>query len=143
MLNMLNESFIDHKYRRQLFSACLREPRLTRLNGNTTWMLECPLCGASGSHLVWMDHKSTWKFLCSTKSKRNCQSQLEFPVLLREWNPGLFLTYMQEREASGTAGAGFNCPRPSPHHRKRKQLDLPTRAKCQDQSEPTGISTSS
>ena len=43
---------------------------------------------------------------------------------------------------AGTAGAGFNCPRPSPKRRQRKHLNFPQRPKCQDQSEPTGIGTS-
>ena len=137
-----DEDYIDFKYRKWLFDCQFSPPEIVGGSGGLCYQLECPLCGSPRSHLKWLPHKRTWKFLCSTKSKRNCQSQLEFPVLLKVWNPGLFLMYQQERAAAGTTGAGFNCPRPSPHHRKRKQLDLPKRPKCHDQNQPTGIGTS-
>lgn len=139
---MPEESYIDFKYRMWLFESCLKKPEITKLNGNTAFSLECPLCGAKGSHLVWLHHKSTWKFLCSTKSRKNCQCQLEFPVLLQRWNEPLYLSYRQERFEAGTTGAGFNCPSPMPHERKRKPLGLRKRPKCHDQNQPTGISTS-
>ena len=138
-----DEDYIDFKYRKWLFDCQFSPPEIISASGGLCYQLECPLCGSPHSHLKWLPHKRTWKFICSTRSKRNCQSQLEFPVLLKVWNPGLFLMYQQEREAAGTAGAGFNCPRPSLHHRKRKQLDLPPRPKRHDQNQPTGISTSS
>lgn len=137
-----DEDYIDFKYRKWLFDCQFSPPEIISASGGLCYQLECPLCGSPHSHLKWLQHKRTWKFICSTRSKRNCQSQLEFPVLLKVWNPGLFLMYQQERAAAGTAGAGFNCPRPSPHRRQRKQLDLPPRPKRHDQNQPIGISTS-
>jgi len=137
-----DESYIDRKYRRQLFDTYPRQPELVRLGLRTTYKLECPLCGAKGAHLVWMSHRRTWKFLCSTRSRANCQSQMEFPILLKSWCPELFLSYQQERLDAGTAGAGFNCPRPHAGSRRRPSLDELRTKKCQDQTEVTGISTS-
>ena len=91
-----DESYIDRKYRLELFNSCSSAPEVKRWNPNLTYRMECPLCGARNSHLVWMSHKRTWKFPCSTKSRANCQSQMEFPVLLRAWNPSLFRSYQQE-----------------------------------------------
>ena len=138
---MTQESYIDRKYRLLLFDTCLKKPELTKLQGKTCWTLECPLCGAKGAQLVWMDHKSTWKFLCSTKNRKNCQVQMEFPVLLKTWCPSLFLSYQQERTEAGTAGAGFNCPRIDPQKASRAPVVMPSGSKHQDQTEPIGIST--
>ena len=137
-----DEDYIDFKYRQWLFACQFTPPHIVNGFGGYCYQLECPLCEAPKSHLKWMPHKRTWKFICSTRSKRNCQSQLEFPVLLKVWNEKLFLDYQQERFEAGTTGAGFNCPRPSPKRRQRKHLNFPQRPKCQDQSEPTGIGTS-
>ena len=87
-----DEDYIDFKYRKWLFACQSRVPDIVNGFGGHCYQLECPLCGAPKSHLKWMPHKRTWKFICSTRSKRNCQSQLEFPVLLKVWNPDLFLT---------------------------------------------------
>ncbi len=137
-----DESYIDHKYRKQLFDTCTYQPELVRLGLRTTYKLECPLCGAKGAHLIWMQHRRTWKFLCSSKSRANCQSHMEFPILLKAWCPELFRSYQQERLDAGTTGAGFNCPRPHPGSRRRPSLDELRSAICQDQTEVTGISTS-
>lgn len=141
MRKIPDESFIDWKYRKHLFDACLYEPEPVNWSGASCYRMECPLCGAAGSHLKWMPHKRTWKFLCSTKYRGNCQAQMEFPVLLNAWNKRLFRTYQQERFEAGTTGAGFNCPRPLPGTRKRSPLAFPGSGTHQDQSEPTGIST--
>ena len=99
-----DESYIDYRYRKMLFKVFEQQPTIKRWNPNLTYRMECPLCGARNSNLVWMPHRRTWKFLCSTKSRANCQSQMEFPVLLRAWNPELFLSYQQERFEAGTTG---------------------------------------
>ena len=137
-----DESYIDRKYRIQLFDTCTHQPELVRLGLRTTYKLECPLCGAKGAHMVWMPHRRTWKFLCSTKSRANCQSQMEFPILLKAWCPELFRSYQQERLDAGTTGAGFNCPRPLPTSVKRPALNFPSSRMRSAEIEPTGISTS-
>ena len=137
-----DESYIDWKYRSELFNSCSSAPEVKRWNPNLTYRMECPLCGARNSHLVWMPHRRTWKFLCSTKSRANCQSQMEFPVLLRAWNPRLFLSYQQERFEAGTTGAGFNCPRPTNPRANRPSLETLKQPKRQRQHQPVGIGTS-
>ncbi len=136
-----DEDFIDHKYRRQLFDTYAFPPTLVGHGLGTKYRLDCPLCGARRSHLVWMPHKRTWKFVCSTSSRANCQSQLEFPVLLKTWCPELFRSYQQERFDAGTTGPGFNCPRPQAGSRRRRPVDFPRRRICQDQTGVAGIST--
>ena len=136
-----DESYIDRKYRLELFSSCSSAPEVKRWNPNLTWRMECPLCGARNSHLVWMPHKRTWKFLCSTKSRGNCQSQMEFPVLLRAWNPSLFRSYQQERFEAGTTGAGFNCPRPTNPRSTRPSLEVIKRRQAQRHRRSVGIAT--
>ena len=137
-----DESYIDWKYRSELFNSCSSAPEVKRWNPNLTWRMECPLCGARNSHLVWMSHKRTWKFLCSTKSRANCQSQMEFPILLKAWNPSLFRSYQQERFEAGTTGAGFNCPRPTNPKANRPTLEVLRQPKHQRQQRPIGIGTS-
>ena len=136
-----DESCIDRKYRLLLFKTCTSEPTIIKLGLNTKWQLECPLCGARKSHLVWLPHRRTWKFLCSTKSRANCQSQMEFPVLLRAWCPDLFLSYQQERFEAGTTGARFNCPQPLPSTRRRPPVNLSGSRSQQDQNQVAGIGT--
>jgi len=138
---MTHESYIDRKYRLLLFDTCLKKPELTKLQGKTCWTLECPLCGAKGAQLVWLPHKSTWKFLCSTKSRKNCQSHMEFPVLLKVWCQSLFLCYQQERAEAGTTGAGFNCPRIDPLRASRAPLVVAPKSNHQDDNQPIGIAS--
>ena len=107
------ESCIDRKYRLLLFRPCSVPPEVKKLNPYPLWKMECPLCGARKSTLIWMPSKSTWKFFCNTSTSRNCQAQMEFPILLKRWCPELFLSYQQERFEAGTTGAGFNCPGPT------------------------------
>ena len=137
-----NESYIDRKYRLELFNSCIYAPKLKRCNpAKPFYELECPLCGAPKSHLVWMPHKRTWKFLCSTKNRRNCQSQMEFPVLLKTWCEELFLSYQWERFDAGTTGAGFNCPRPTNPLSKRPPLETLQRRQAQRHRRSVGIAT--
>ena len=136
-----DESYIDRKYRLELFNSCSSAPEVKRWNPNLTWRMECPLCGARNSHLVWMPHRRTWKFLCSTKSRGNCQSQMEFPVLLRAWNPSLFCSYQHERFEAGTTGAGFNCPRPTNPRSTRPSLEVIKRRQAQRHRRSVGIAT--
>ena len=136
-----DESYIDRKYRLELFNSCSSAPEVKRWNPNLTWRMECPLCGARNSHLVWMPHRRTWKFLCSTKSHANCQSQMEFPVLLRAWNPSLFRSYQHERFEAGTTGAGFNCPRPINPRSNRPSLEVIKRRQAQRHRRSVGIAT--
>ena len=138
----MHESWTDRKYRLLLFDTFLKKPEQTKLQGKTCWTLECPLCGAKGAQLVELPHKSTWKFLCSTKSRKNCQVQMELPVLLKTWCPSLFLSYQQERTDAGTAGAGFNCPRIDPQRAPRAPLSRSSKSKCQHHTQAIGISTS-
>ena len=134
-----DESYIDYKYRRAIFASCSTPPVEILNRSVTTYKMECPLCNAKGAHLVWMAHKRTWKFLCSTKGAKNCWKQLEFPHLIRQWNEDLHLVYLQERFEAGTAGAGFNVPLPSAQHRKREPLRFMGSVERQDQNQPTGI----
>ena len=138
---MIQESYIDRKYRLLLFDTCQKKPELTKLQGKTCWSLECPLCSANGAQLVWLPQKSTWKFLCSTKSRKNCQVHMEFPVLIKSWCKSLFLSYQQERTDAGTAGAGFNCPRIDPQRTARAPLVVRSRSKHQAQTKAIGIRT--
>ena len=136
-----DEDYIDFKYRKWLFACQSRVPDIVNGFGGHCYQLECPLCGAPKSHLKWMPHKRTWKFICSTRAKE-LPVPTEFPCAAQGLEPRSVPDYQQERLDAGSAGAGFNCPRPSIKRTKRKQLDLPKRPMCQDQSEPTGISTS-
>ena len=138
----IDESYIDRKYRLELFNSCIYAPKLKRINpAKPLYELECPLCGAPKSHLVWMPHKRTWKFLCSTKSRANCQSQMEFPVLLKAWCPELFLSYQRERFEAGTTGAGFNCPRPTNPLSRRPPLETLQHRQGQRHRRSVGIAT--
>ena len=120
------ESSVDRKYRQKLFEYCLKKPVPVPVPGVPQWRLECPLCGASGSSLVWLPARSTYKFLCSTKSPSNCRVQVEFPILLKMWNLPLYYQCLQEREEEGAAGAGFNVPKASqvlPRRRSKRRLE--------------------
>lgn len=135
------ESCIDRKYRLLLFKSCSVAPEVKQWNPHVSWRIECPLCGARNSTLIWMPSKSTWKFFCSTSSSRNCQSQMEFPILLKTWCHDLFLSYQQERFEAGTTGAGFNCPRPTSDRPRRTLREDRRGSRCKRHNEPTGIST--
>lgn len=120
------ESIIDRKYRLALFDACLRNPVMVGSPAVPKWKLECPLCGGSGASLVWIPGLSTYKFLCSSRNPRNCGVHAQFPVLLKLWNPSLYLQYLQEREEAGTAGTGWNVPRATevmPQRRSKRRLE--------------------
>jgi len=105
------ESFIDRNYRLKVFQYLPQKPVFTGTPTNPKWRLECPLCGGPGAAMVWMESKSTFKFLCSSNRRHNCGVHAEFPILLKMWNKQLFVQYLQEREEEGSTGPGFNCPR--------------------------------
>ena len=135
------ESCIDRKYRLLLFKSRSVPPEVKKLNPYPLWQMECHLCGARKSTLIWMPSKSTWKFFCNTSTSRNCQAQMEFPILLKRWCPELFLSYQQDRFEAGTTGAGFNCPRPtSDRPRRALKVDV-RRSKRKHRDNPVGIST--
>ena len=137
-----DESYIDMKYRLWMFKVLGCEPESKVGHPNVLQRVTCPICDGRNGSMVWMPHKKTWKFLCDTKNPKNCHSHMEFPVLLRAWNPSLFKSYQQERLEAGTTGAGFNCPRPQPGTRRRAPLAFPSSGKHQIQNQPVGISTS-
>ena len=120
------ESITDRKYRLALFGSCLKKPLMTGSPAVPKWNLECPLCGAAGASLVWLPGLATYKFLCSSRNPRNCGVHAQFPVLLKLWNPSLYLQYLQEREEAGTAGCGWNVPRATevmPQRRSKRSLE--------------------
>ena len=102
-------------------SIAKSQPATSQMD-SMTYRLHCPLCDARGSTLVWMAEKSTWKFFCNPYNHRNCQKQLEFPQLLKQWNSELYVTYLQERNDAGLCGAGTNCPLPDPSAHRRAPL---------------------
>lgn len=122
----MNETLTDFKYRQLLFKCLDRQPEFIGTYKNPKWELDCPICGAKRSKLVWIDRRSTYKFICPSNSRRNCGLHAEFPILLKVWNPPLYLQFLQEREEEGTAGAGWNVPRSSlltPHRRSKRPLN--------------------
>ena len=123
-MQLPNESFIDRKYRSHLFRSLKVNQQPVRWTP-MTYRLRCPLCDARGSTLVWMAEKSTWKFFCNPYNHRNCQKQLEFPQLLKQWNSELYVSYLQERNDAGLFGAGTNCPLPDPSAHRRAPLKSP------------------
>ena len=118
---MIEESFIDYMYRKLLFNWCDQKPKIIKSGFAPVYKMECPLCLAKGAKLAWLPDRRTWKFLCSTKSSKNCQSQMEFPVFLKVWCRELFFSYQQERLEAGTVGKGFNCPPPEVPRYRRSQ----------------------
>lgn len=126
---MGEESFIDHKYRRILFQYLDKPPEFIGTPHKGKWQLECPLCGAKKATMVWCSELSAYKFFCSKTNARACGISCQFPVLLKVWNLPLYQVYLDEREAAGTAGAGWNVPKSSvmnPTRRSRRQLDWRT-----------------
>ena len=127
----MNEYLVDRKYRNLLFKCLDHPPQFIGTHKNPRWQMDCPICGAWRSQLVWIEQRNTYKFVCPSNSRRNCGLHAEFPVLLKVWNPALYLQFVQEREDEGTVGVGFNCPRVAdiaPQRRSRRQLKW---RKCQ------------
>lgn len=124
---MISEHPVDSKYRNLLFKSSTRSPELIPSSTHCPkWQLDCPCCGARRAHLVWISRRSTYKFICPSTSWRNCGLQAEFPVLLKVWNPPLYLRYLKERESVGAAGTGPNCPpasEPAPQRRSKRGLN--------------------
>jgi hypothetical protein len=123
----MSKSLVESKYLSMLLKCSYNQPKFTGSPSKPLWELDCPLCGGRKSQLVWMDSRSTYKFICPTgKSKTNCGFAGEFQVLLKAWNQPLWIQYLQEREAEGTAGLGWNCPKASqvvPGRRSRRCLE--------------------
>ena len=109
----MDELLVDKRYRELLFAYLDEEPNNTGTEFKPNWKLECPLCGAKKSTLVWMPDRQTYKFFCSKPNRCVCGHPCEFPVLLKIWNQPLWMAYLVEREESGTAGAGWNVPKVS------------------------------
>lgn len=122
----MDESLVDRKYRLHLFQYLDKEPQLIGSPPKPQWQLECPLCGAKKATMVWSPELNTYKFFCSKTNARACGVSCQFPVLLKVWNPTLYLLYLDEREAAGTAGAGWNVPKSSvvsPQRRPGRELE--------------------
>ena len=122
----MNECLADFKYRQLLFKCLNRAPEFIGTYKNPKWELDCPICDAKRAQLVWINRRDTYKFICPSSSRRNCGLHAEFPILLKVWNQPLYLMYLDEREAGGTAGAGWNVPKSSlvnPKRRSKRQLD--------------------
>ena len=120
----MDELLVDRKYRLLLFQYLDKKPEFTGTPYKPKWQLECPICGAQKSTLVWMPDRQTYKFFCSKSNRLACGSACEFPVLLKIWNQPLWFEFLEEREEEGTAGAGWNVPKVSllnPSSRPRKQ----------------------
>jgi hypothetical protein len=117
----MDESLVDYKYRRHLFKYLDKPPETVGVRGHRpTYKMECPLCGAKKATMVWCPDLSTYKFFCSKTNRRACGVSCQFPVLLKVWNPPLYRMYLDEREAEGTAGAGWNVPRASAMYSTRR-----------------------
>ena len=120
----MDELLVDRKYRLLLFQYLDKKPEFIGTPYKPKWQLECPICGAQKSTLVWMPDRQTYKFFCSKSNRLACGSACEFPVLLKIWNQPLWFEFLEEREEEGTAGAGWNVPKVSllnPSSRPRKQ----------------------
>jgi len=86
--------------------------------------------------MVWCPDLSTYKFFCSKTNSKACGISCQFPVLLKVWNEPLYLMYLDEREAEGTAGAGWNVPKASAMYPTRR-VQRPLRwHRCQVQEQP-------
>ena len=109
----MNELFVDRKYRLLLFQYLDKKPEFTGTPFKPKWQLECSICGAKKSTLVWMPDRQTYKFFCSKPNRCACGHPCEFPVLLKIWNKPLWFEFLEEREEEGTAGAGWNVPKVS------------------------------
>ena len=121
----MNELDVDRKYRQHLFAYLDNPPEFTGTPTKPKWQLECPMCGAKKATMVWCPDLSTYKFFCSKTNRRACGISCQFPVLLKVWNPPLYRMYLDEREAEGTAGAGWNVPKASqvaPTRRSSRRL---------------------
>ena len=81
-----------------LFQYLDKKPEFTGTPYKPKWQLECPICGAKKSTLVWMPDRQTYKFFCSKSNRLACGSACEFPVLLKIWNQPLWMAYLEERK---------------------------------------------
>lgn len=122
----MSRSLVESKYLSMLLKCSYNQPNFIGSPSKPAWQLDCPLCGGRKSQLVWMESRNTYKFICPTgKSRTHCGFAGEFQVLLKAWNQPLWIRYLQEREAEGTAGLGWNCPKASqvvPERRSKRRL---------------------
>ena len=132
----MDESFVDRKYRLHLFQYLDKSPEFIGTAYKPKWHLECPLCGAKKATMVWCPDLSTYKFFCSKTNRRACGISCQFPVLLKVWNPPLYRMYLDEREAEGTAGAGWNVPKASAMYPNRRVQSPLGWHRCQVPNEP-------
>ena len=122
----MDKSLVESKYLNALLKCSCRQPDFIGTPHKPAWELDCPLCGGRKAKVVWMDGRSTYKFFCpAERSKSHCGFAGELQVLLKVWNRPLWVQYLQEREAEGTAGSGHNCPKASqvaPTRRSKRHL---------------------
>lgn len=133
----MDESLVDYKYRRHLFKYLDKPPETVGVRCHRpTYKMECPLCGAKKATMVWCPDLSTYKFFCSKTNRRACGISCQFPVLLKVWNPPLYRFYLEEREAEGTAGAGWNVPKASALYPNRRVQSPLGWHRCQVPDQP-------
>ena len=65
----MDELLVDKRYREMLFAYLDEEANDTGTEFKPKWQLECPLCGAKKSTLVWMPDRQTYKFFCSKPNR--------------------------------------------------------------------------
>ena len=122
----MDKSLVESKYVNTLLKCSYHQPDFIGTPHKLAWELDCPLCGGRKAKLVWMDGRNTFKFFCPVeRSKCHCGFAGELQVLLKVWNRPLWVQYLQEREAEGTAGSGHNCPKASqvaPTRRSSRRL---------------------
>ena len=122
----MDKSLVESKYVNTLLKCSYHQPDFIGTPHKLAWELDCPLCGGRKAKLVWMDGRNTFKFFCpAERSKSHCGFAGELQVLLKVWNRPLWVQYLQEREAEGTAGSGHNCPKASqvaPTRRSQRRL---------------------
>ena len=122
----MGKSLVESKYLNTLLKCSYHQPDFIGTPHKLAWELDCPLCGGRKAKVVWMESRSTYKFLCpAERSKSHCGFAGELQVLLKVWNRPLWVQYLQEREAEGTAGSGHNCPKASqvaPTRRSSRRL---------------------
>ena len=79
----MDELLVDRKYRLLLFQYLDKKPEFTGTPYKPKWQLECPICGAKKSTLVWMPDRQTYKFFCSKSNRLACGSACEFRCFSR------------------------------------------------------------
>ena len=127
----MDELLVDRKYRLLLFQYLDKKPEFTGTPYKPKWQLECPICGAQKSTLVWMPDRQTYKFFCSKSNRLACGSALSFRCFSRFGIKSLWMAYLGEWRNSGTAGTGWNarrrrCMNQTPRPRKKNLSQSPS-----------------